>query len=224
MMNNIPIVIPIKGVSIRCSNKNEILLPFTLKYLKYLRAKNVYVISEDEKFSEIVKSFGFYFSKENINSQKDELHSCWNILNKTLYSEIILIPVTSPFRHLDLIQNLINTMSVLEYDVDFITTCNTMPNRKQYLIEKERNIFKFKYQYVNRKGELCEKSNLIIDGSAYLIKREFLQDVVNSTDSNEKFWSGRFSCIMNNVPFIDIDSTEDLEKFLFITKSFLKYV
>lgn len=50
----------------------------------------------------------------------------------------------------------------------------------------------------------------------YLIKRSFLEDVVSSKDTNAAFWGGRFSCVKNQAPFLDIDTLEDLEKFRFI--------
>ena len=51
----------------------------------------------------------------------------------------------------------------------------------------------------------------MIDGAIYLIKTSFIKNVVKSGSTNSTFWNGRFRCIKNNAPFMDVDTTNDME-------------
>jgi len=57
-MNDIPIIIPVKFVCIRCPYKNYFLLPFTLNYLKSEDRKNVWVVSDSEELLKIAEDYG----------------------------------------------------------------------------------------------------------------------------------------------------------------------
>jgi pseudaminic acid cytidylyltransferase len=60
----------------------------------------------------------------------------------------------------------------------------------------------------------------MIDGALYLIKTSFLKTVIKSKDQNETFWNGKFTCIENEVPFMDIDTEYDMQKFDFLREYF----
>ena len=216
-MNDIPIIVPVKSVSIRCPYKNYFLLPYTLDYLKAEDKKNVWVVSDAEDLLKIAADYGFKTFLETRNDGQDELTSCWSFLQNNNFESFILCPVTHPFKSSGLIDEMENLMSKNKDALDFIATSNTMPDREQYFIEQNEELeYRFKKTLNNRKGKLSKPSETIIDGSMYLIKRAFLNEVVLSEDTNAAFWNGRFSCVKNNVPFLDIDSPEDLEKFKFI--------
>ena len=216
-MNDIPIIVPVKAVSIRCPNKNYFLLPHTLDYLKAEGRKNVWVVSDAEDLLKTAEDYGYRTFLETRNEGQDELSSCWSFLQNNNFERFILCPVTHPFKSIGLIDEMGYLMTKNYDTLDFIATSNTMPDREQYFIEQnEEAEYRFKKTLNNRKGKLSKPSETIIDGSMYLIKRAFLNKVVLSGDTNATFWSGRFSCVKNNVPFLDIDSPEDLEKFKFI--------
>ena len=63
----------------------------------------------------------------------------------------------------------------------------------------------------------------MIDGVLYLIKTSFLKTVINSENANETFWNGRFTCVENEAPFMDIDTRDDMNKFQFLKKYFSEY-
>ena len=53
-MNNIPILIPVKGISRRCPGKNRKLLPYTADYLlRQNLIKNAVVISDDQELGSV---------------------------------------------------------------------------------------------------------------------------------------------------------------------------
>lgn len=60
----------------------------------------------------------------------------------------------------------------------------------------------------------------MIDGSLYLIKTSFLERVIQSENTNETFWNGKFQVIINDAPFIDIDTFQDMERFKYILKTY----
>jgi CMP-N-acetylneuraminic acid synthetase len=216
-MSDIPVIIPVKSISVRCPYKNQILLPYTLNYLQAEGRDNVWVISDSNELLEIAKDYNFGSYLEVRSEKQDELTSCWSFLQKNNFKNFILCPVTHPFKSNGLMVEMEKLMGQYYDDIDFITTSNILPDREQYFIESKNEIeYKFKKELKNRKGELCKPSETIIDGSMYLIKRSFLEDVVSSADTNATFWGGRFSCVKNQAPFLDIDTPEDLERFKFV--------
>lgn len=216
-MSNIPVVVPVKSISLRCPNKNQYLLPHALNYLRAEGRENVWVISDTYELLKIAKDYNFKTFLEVRSENQDELTSCWSFLQNNNFENFILCPVTHPFKSNGLIAEMEKLM-IEHYDtIDFITTSNIMPDREQYVIEPKGGIeYKFKKSLKNRKGEFSMPPEIIIDGAMYLIKRTFLEDVVLSKNTNETFWQGRFSCVKNQAPFLDIDTLEDLERFKFI--------
>ena len=154
---------------------------------------------------------------EDNKSQNGEFGSIYNYLNKTYsfssISEFILLPVTQPFRSLDLIQETINCD--LE-DYDFATSYSKVSNRKIFLLNDD---FSYKYDSHERKGSLCHQEKMI-DGYIYKIKTSFLKNVVNSDNSNNYFWDhSRIKFIENKSRFfLDIDEPEDLDLFIKLQK------
>jgi CMP-N-acetylneuraminic acid synthetase len=216
-MSDIPVIVPVKSISMRCPNKNHLLLPHTLDYLRAEGRDNVWVISDTDELLKIAKDYNFKTFLEVRTESQDELTSCWSFLQNNNFENFILCPVTHPFKSNGLMTEMEKLM--LEYSdiIDFITTSNIMPDREQYFIEPTMGIeYKFKKALKNRKGEFSKPSEIIIDGSMYLIKRSFLENVVSSEDTNATFWGGRFSCVANQAPFLDIDTLEDLERFKYI--------
>jgi pseudaminic acid cytidylyltransferase len=63
----------------------------------------------------------------------------------------------------------------------------------------------------------------MIDGVLYLIRTSFLKSIINAVNSNETFWQGKFTCIKNETPFMDIDTQDDIRQFDFLKQYFKKY-
>ncbi|RQO73763.1 hypothetical protein DBR40_13215 [Pedobacter sp. KBW01] len=224
-MNDIPVLVPVKGKSVRCPNKNETLLPFTLNYLKREGFENVYVISDSKELLGIAKDYKFNAFFEQWKEGGDELHSSWSLMQDLNYESFVLSSVTHPFKSYRLISQMIGLMELSANVPDFIATSNTFPDRKQYFLEKKQgNEYRFKFNFKNRKGSLSDSPEEMIDGAIYLIKKAFLEKVVKSNDSNLTFWSGNFSCIPNSAPFFDIDTIEDLKRFLSFISQFTAQV
>lgn len=53
---------------------------------------------------------------------------------------------------------------------------------------------------------------MILDGAIYVIKIDWLMKI-NPDNRNKEFWSGNFDLVENNMPVLDIDTKQDLEKF-----------
>ena len=62
-----------------------------------------------------------------------------------------------------------------------------------------------------RKGCLCKEYEMI-DGTAYLIRKSFIENVYSNSD----FWNGRFKTVVNHAPYIDIDTVDDMVKFKYV--------
>ena len=104
-MNNIPILIPVKGISRRCPGKNRKLLPYTADYLlRQNLIKNAVVISDDQELGDFASRLGFKTNVEIRKEGQDELSSCRNFIKNSDYEAFILLPVTQPFREIDLIR------------------------------------------------------------------------------------------------------------------------
>ncbi|WP_314791131.1 hypothetical protein [Tannerella forsythia] len=104
-------------------------------------------------------------------------------------------------------------------ELDFVTSFVEIPDRKRFYLEFTGSVPAFRNKDVKRKGALCETIPMI-DGAIYLIKSAFICEVAMSTDPNKAFWTGRFRCIKNNVPFMDIDTPDDMAKFQFLKEYF----
>lgn len=219
MKNKYPILIPIKGKSIRCPDKNRKLLPFTLNYLKFInRIENAVVITDCFELEKYAKTFGVRTYVEIREESQDELLSCYNYLKNSniKFDFFFLLPVTHPLRTVEL-------LSLFEeknksVDIDFLTSICTFTDRKNFFVQLQENgKADFLLSGLTRKGQDCEQ-HYMIDGSLYLIKTSFLERVIQSENTNETFWNGKFQVIINYAPFIDIDTFQDMERFKYILK------
>ena len=196
-MNNIPILIPVKGISRRCPGKNRKLLPYTADYLlRQNLIKNAVVISDDQELGDFASRLGFKTNVEIRKEGQDELSSCRNLIRKccSLYAQV-------------------------KNEIDFVTSFVEISDRKRFYLEFTESVPAFRNKDMKRKGALCETIPMI-DGAIYLIKSAFICEVAMSTDPNKAFWTGRFRCIKNNVPFMDIDTPDDMAKFQFLKEYF----
>lgn len=219
-MNNIPILIPVKGISRRCPGKNRKLLPYTADYLlRQNLIKNAVVISDDQELGDFASRLGFKTNVEIRKEGQDELSSCRNFIKNSDYEAFILLPVTQPFREIDLIRKCCSLYAQVKNEIDFVTSFVEISDRKRFYLEFTESVPAFRNKDVKRKGALCETIPMI-DGAIYLIKSAFICEVAMSTDPNKAFWTGRFRCIKNNVPFMDIDTPDDMAKFQFLKEYF----
>lgn len=219
-MNNIPILIPVKGGSRRCPGKNRELLPFTADYLlRQNLIKDAVVISDDQELGDFASTLGFKINVEIRKEEQDELNSCFNFIKNSDYEEFILLPVTQPFRETDLIRKCYSLYTEVKDELDFVTSFVEISDRERFYLEFAGSVPAFRNKDMKKKGALCETIPMI-DGAIYLIKSTFICEVAMSADPNSSFWKGRFRCIKNNVPFIDIDTSDDMAKFQFLKEYF----
>lgn len=219
-MNDIPILIPVKGVSTRCPNKNSKLLPYTVKFLLDQNCiRNAVVISDDSQLISLAQEYDLATYFEVRENDQDELTSCYKYLQNTQHEAFILLPVTQPFRDKNLIRKCCLLYQKTINEVDFITSFTEIPNRERFYLNFQDNIPFFKNNHTHRKGEACATISMI-DGAIYMIKVEFIRKVASSQNTNNTFWNGRFRCVKNNVPFMDIDTLYDMSKFDFLKKYF----
>ena len=201
-------LITVKENSIRCPNKNYILLKNTLNYLqKSGQIENVVIISDSEIFKNITKDYNIKDYYLEIREQnQDELTSCYNYLQSINFNEthFFHLNVTQPLRD----KNLIN--ECLKYnDYDVVTSYVNLPNRDIFKIQNNQ----WKISNIERKGSLCPTEQ-VADGGIYYINYNFLKKAVSSDNPNLVFWNGNIKFVENNVPFVDIDSTNDLILYL----------
>lgn len=219
-MNNIPILIPVKGISRRCPGKNRELLPFTADYLlRQNLIKDAIIISDDKELGDFASTLGFKINVEIRKEGQDELSSCFNFIKNSDYEGFILLPVTQPFRETGLIRKCCSLYAEVKDELDFVTSFVEIPDRERFYLEFAGSVPAFRHKDMKRKGVLCETIPMI-DGAIYLIKSAFIREVAMSEDPNRAFWTGRFRCIKNNVPFMDIDTSDDMAKFQFLKEYF----
>lgn len=219
MSNDIPILIPVKGHSVRCINKNKELLPFTINYLKMInQLNNAIIITDCEHLKKYATSFGVKTFFEVREKNQDELYSCYNFLinNSIEVDCFFMMPVTHPFRASNLFKLFLE--KEIKPEIDFIVSSCIYTDRKIFFLKENKNgKIEFLHKNFVRKGEYCQQ-HYMIDGSLYLIKVSFLENVINSKNTNETFWKGNFQIVTNEAPFLDIDTPQDLEKFNYIVK------
>lgn len=223
-MNNTRILIPVKGVSRRCPDKNKKLLPFAANYLKRQEViKHATVISDSIELLDFAKSLGFDTFKESRQEGQDELVSCYNFIKDKGCEEFFLFPVTQPFRGEELLNQCYSIYLEQKDNIDFVTSYTDVANRERFYLDfNEDGIPVFKNNSINRKGELCRDISMV-DGALFLIKSAFIEKVALSENSNATFWSGTFACVKNDVPFMDIDTILDMKKFNFMKRYFDRY-
>ncbi len=84
-MNNTPTLIPMKGISRRCLEKNRKLLPFTVHFLTAQNCmNNAIAISDCPDLLESAEKFGLKTCLEVSEEGQDVLVSCHNFINNTL--------------------------------------------------------------------------------------------------------------------------------------------
>lgn len=206
---NIPILIPIKAISRRCQEKNYILLPYTLDWLKKLGyIKNVIIITDSKIFKHITDKYNIKeYYLENREWDSDLISIKKYLLKHSEIDEYIHLPVTQPLRDNKLIERVIQLSNKTQYDV--ITSYNQIPNRFPFLLNEDCT--EFVYKGVERKGSLCAVS-YCADGAIYLSTRTFITSLKESI--NKSFWNSNIKFVENKAPFLDIDTEEDLHTFV----------
>lgn len=210
-MNNTPILIPMKGISQRCPEKNRKLLPFTVHFLTAQNCmNNAIAISDCPDLLESAEKFGLKTCLEVREEGQDELVSCHNFIKNTEHKAFILLPVTQPFREKNLIHKCYALYEERINEIDFITSFTEIPNRERFYLNFQDDVPSFKNSYTQRMGEACTNIPMI-DGAIYLIKTAFIKKVASSYNTNSTFWNGRFRCVKNNAPFMDVDTLQDMK-------------
>ena len=209
-MNKTPILIPIKGISKRCPNKNKELLHFTVKLLERSNCmSSAIVISDSTGLLDLSKKYGLKTHLEIRDDGQDELMSCYNFIKTTSSEAFILLPVTHPFRDIKLIDKCYDLFMNSKNEINFITSYIEVVNRERFHINFTDGNPTFKNNHKIRMGESCTIIPMI-DGAIYMIKSDFIKKAALYENTNKTFWRGKFDCIKNNAPFIDIDSIEDM--------------
>ena len=205
-----PIIVPIKKKSVRLPNKNKHLIKYTLQYLEQYGKENVFILTDDEEINEKYKNdYQIIEDKGNNNDLLDAINNCAKKINSEY---VFCLCVTNPFRENGLLFKMMDKCYEYNNELPFITTKTIVPNRKIFLIdENDKFIYK---SPKGRKGKYV-KSNYMIDGAAYLFKTSFLNDICISKTPNKTLWESNFKTVLNNVPFIDIDTQKDMNDFLF---------
>lgn len=220
MKSKYPILIPIKGNSVRCPNKNKILLPYTIAYLQKInRLREAIVITDSSDLVEYAKSLGANTYFEIRVDDQDELLSCYNFLKKAeiKINYFFLMPVTHPFRTLNLC-SLFEEKQEKHLNFDFIVSLNVSTDRSNFFVDiGDDNNPHFLYDK-NRKGRDCQQYYMV-DGALYLIKQSFLERIIQEANTNYHFWKGNFQYVINEAPFLDIDTVEDMKRFDFLKTS-----
>lgn len=209
-MDNIPILIPVKTVSVRCPNKNKILLPYTLDYVrKQGLEKNIVVIADSDEFLPIVKDYSINeYYVENRQDDSDEMLSINNYLKDKPIHDCIWLPSTQPCRSDNLLSDVI-AYGITNYDM--VTSFVKRQNRKIFEINKDKKNFVIKD--IERKGSLCE-DEFIADGAIYYITKNFIKKVCDSNNRNYYFWNSKIGFVENHSPFVDIDTKNDMDLLL----------
>ncbi|GIM53150.1 hypothetical protein CAPN004_21800 [Capnocytophaga cynodegmi] len=110
---------------------------------------------------------------------------------------------------------------IQKVEVDFLTSVCKISDRRIFFVDiQEGERTKFLYENLERRGQNCEQCYMI-DGSVYLIKMDFLKKVIHSKNTNKTFWDGNFQHIINDSPFLDIDTLQDMNKFEYIRDHFI---
>jgi hypothetical protein len=196
------------------------LLPYTAHYLHRLGlAQHACVITDSWGLYDLAQSLDLKAHFEIREPHQDEFVSCWNYVSVHNISSFFLCPVTQPFRCDSLIPKMLELFEKESTHLDFITTITDIPDRSIFYVEENNtNKWRFINESKNRKGVLC-KTRKMLDGCLYLIRTSFLGAVLKSNDTNLTFWKGNFCCIENDAPFMDIDTENDINKFLFLIRN-----
>lgn len=214
------IIIPAKGKSIRCPNKNIYLIPPIVDYIK--TNSNLFdstvLLTDSDDLINIAKVLGLKYYKEYPVGKSNELLSIYNYLLETntldYYNAIIHLASTQPIREPSILKTIYN----LPCDSNLITTYIDVPDRSIFYIKDG----KFENKTYNKTGSMCQTKNMV-DGSIYKISTAFIKNVINKSksvnDINHYFWNTKnIKFIKQNCPFVDIDTKLDLQNYLYFYK------
>lgn len=196
------ILIPAKAESLRCPRKNFVLLPFVSDWLKAEgRHKDAIVIYDSEEMRDLATALGLStFEEVRFHGGDNEAAAdCAYCIGEEYF---IRLPLTQPLRS----HNLLADMEAAFYGRNLVVSAQVTTDRRLFEIALNGS---FLLQSNERKGCMCEE-RLMVDGAAYLCKTEWAKKVT----SNQEFWSEPFGYAINHAPFLDIDTKEDLQKFL----------
>ena len=207
-----PIIIPLKKNSKRLPFKNRMLIGYTLEYLKQYKNADIYLLTDDNDM--ISQYSGQYNIIYDIEEGNDMLYSINYAINIIGCEYAHFLCVTNPFREDNLLVKMEDYLNNNNNNSPIITTKVEIPNRKIFLLDENDN---FIYPSENgRKGKFVERQ-FMIDGAAYLVQKEFINNICKTKMPNKIFWENQnFKCVENNVPFVDIDTQKDINNFNFL--------
>lgn len=199
-----PIFIPMKGHSLRCPNKNKVLLPFMTRVFKTFNTNIIprcIIVTESDEIISLAKELGYknIYKEETINGKSvnpSEYHAilkCIEAYNnhkikfrtKFDMSYFFLAPVTQPFKSnmfYDYIMDLkrSNKLNSKMSNTSFITTICSQQDRKIFEYNIKDN--KFEVESNGRKGAMCD-DKYYIDGYWYFVKTQFVSDTIWSLEN-----------------------------------------
>lgn len=207
-MMSIPILIPAKGKSVRCPRKNEALLKYAARWLTEEQRRRTVVISDSDMMLRYAEVLGFETFYSSIDYCELAAMTAWCASNPQA-EEVIYLPLTQPLRERALISRIESKESERAF------TVSVSPY-------KDRTLFRmgeggFFAPSKERKGRYCTIYDHV-DGAIYKIKTEFLRQVAASENSNAAFWGAEFDTVENNMPFLDIDTPDDLTQLQNLTE------
>lgn len=196
------ILIPAKAESKRCPHKNFVLLPFVNEWLKAEgRHGDAIVIYDSEEMRDLAASLGLSTFEEirPHGGDNEAAADCAYCIGEEYF---IRLPLTQPLRS----HNLLADMEAASKGRNLVVSAQISTDRRLFDIAPNGD---FLLQSSERKGCMCEE-RLMVDGAAYLCKTEWARSV----KTNHEFWSEPFVYAINHAPFLDIDTQEDMQKFL----------
>lgn len=205
--------IAVKGTSIRCPNKNKVLLPYVIdKFKKYLK---IIVITDSEDIADMCKSMDVKFYIECKEPPHDEFYAIYDCMKKNNIQdeELLIFPATQPFKSLDTV---IEVANYSMKGIDMVTTYTVVPNRSIFILNEDDT---FKYDSYHRKGCMCEPLKMI-DGNLYKLTKRSLERIALSNDTNHAIWGeSKIAYVENKCQlFLDVDTPYDLKMFKDITE------
>ena len=201
--NIIPLIIPVKGKSVRCPHKNIILLPYVLGALPAMLLQDTYVVSDDSTIENIARHYGVQVFKENREDGDNDITAVKKVAMATGSEWVVFWPATTPFKSPSLYNTMIN---MTDNNTDIIFSTRKVSDRSIYYTDNGDWLI----PDVERKGSNCPE-RIMADGAAYVIRSNWLTQVKD----NYGFWNGgRKKFAFNDTPFfVDVDTPDDLHRF-----------